>query len=102
MAIADFYKEDWPLLVCTTAVTRDTWAKQVRELLPWVPDQYIVTLNSTSDYFGDAKVIIISYALMERNIDRLEEKKIGFLILVRCDWSRMDRLTLIHKFLLVF
>lgn len=82
LAIADFYKDDWPLLVCTTAATRDTWAEQVRKLLPWVPSQYIVTFNSTSDYFGDAKVLIVSYALMERNLDRLAEKKFSFIILV--------------------
>lgn len=96
LAIADFYKDDWPLLVCTTAATRDTWATQIRNLLPWIPTQGIVTLTSTSDYFGDAKVLIASYNLMERNADRINDKKFGFVIFVskrncRCllgkDWN---------------
>lgn len=82
LAIADFYKDDWPLLVCTTAATRDTWAEQIRNLLPWVPAQGIVTLTSTSDYFGDSKVLIASHNLMERNADRFYEKKFGFIIFV--------------------
>lgn len=81
LAIADFYKNDWPLLICTTAATRDVWAEQIRSLLPSVPTQYIITLTATSDYFGDAKVVIVSYPLMERNCDRLCEKKFGCLIL---------------------
>lgn len=80
LAIADFYKDDWPLLICTTAATRDTWAEKVQTLLPWVPRQYIVTLTSTSDYFGEAKVLIVSYNLMERNSDRFFERKFGFVI----------------------
>lgn len=80
LAIADFYKDDWPLLICTTAATRNVWAEKVRILLPWVPCQYIVCLTSTQDYFGDAKVLIVSYSLMERNFDRLAEKRFGFVI----------------------
>lgn len=80
LAIADFYKDDWPLLICTTAATRNTWAEKVRTLLPWVPCQYIVCMTSTQEYFGDAKVLIVSYSLMERNCDRLLDKRFGFVI----------------------
>lgn len=94
MAIADFYKDDWPLLICTTAATRDTWAEQIRKLLPWVPCQHIVTLTTTSDYYGDAKVLIVSYPLMERNRERLLEKKFGFIILVMQKGKKAKRAVL--------
>lgn len=63
------------------AATRDTWAKEIRHLLPSIPDQYITVLTATTDYFGDAKVLIVSYPLMEKNCDRLQQKNFGCLIL---------------------
>lgn len=68
-------------MVCTTAATRDVWAEQIRKLLPAVPTQYITVLTATTDYFGDAKALIVSYPLMEKNYSRLCEKKFGCLIL---------------------
>lgn len=53
----------------------------MRNLLPSVPVQYISVLTSMTDYVGDARVLITSYPMMERNIDRLCEKKFGCLIL---------------------
>lgn len=82
LAIADYYKNDWPLLICTTATARDDWERHVRNLLPWIPSQSIVCCQSTQYYFGNCKVLITSYALMEKNCDRLAEKKFGVIILV--------------------
>lgn len=39
--------------------------------------QYVVSFNSTSEYFGDAKVLIVSYGLMECNIDWFAANKFG-------------------------
>jgi SWI/SNF-related matrix-associated actin-dependent regulator of chromatin subfamily A-like protein 1 len=36
LGIADFYKEDWPMLICTTATARDHWCQTIRALLPYV------------------------------------------------------------------
>ncbi|XP_055917964.1 SWI/SNF-related matrix-associated actin-dependent regulator of chromatin subfamily A-like protein 1 [Eupeodes corollae] len=81
LAIADFYREDWPLFICTTASTRDSWAKHVQELLPSVLVHNICVLSAKQQYTGDAKVLITSYNLMEKSTEMLLEKKFGVLIL---------------------
>ncbi|XP_037811206.1 SWI/SNF-related matrix-associated actin-dependent regulator of chromatin subfamily A-like protein 1 [Lucilia sericata] len=80
IAVADFYRDDWPLFICTTASTRDSWAQHIRDLLPAVPLHYIQVLNSNQQYIGDCKVLITSYSMMERNVNQLMERKFGFLI----------------------
>ncbi|XP_061386042.1 SWI/SNF-related matrix-associated actin-dependent regulator of chromatin subfamily A-like protein 1 [Musca vetustissima] len=80
IAVADFYREDWPLFICTTASTRDSWANHIRDLLPYVPVHYIQVLNSNQQYIGDCKVLITSYSMMERNIQQITDRKFGFLI----------------------
>lgn len=80
IAVADFYKEDWPLFICTTASTRDSWANHIRQLLPYLPLHYIQVLNSNQQYIGDCKVLITSYSMMERNIQQITDRKFGFLI----------------------
>ncbi|XP_017151905.2 SWI/SNF-related matrix-associated actin-dependent regulator of chromatin subfamily A-like protein 1 [Drosophila miranda] len=80
LAVADYFKEDWPLLVCTTASTRDSWAVHITELLPKVPLHYIQVLNNNQQYVGDAQVLITSYNMMERHIDKLYQRKYGFII----------------------
>lgn len=65
LAVADFYRENWPLFICTTASTRDSWANHIRELLPSIPLHYIQVLNSNQQYIGDCKILITSYSVME-------------------------------------
>lgn len=81
IAIADFYKDDWPLFICTTATAREEWKRHIRDLLPWVPEQSIACLTSTQEYVGDFKVLITSYSLMDKNCDRLLKRNFGFVIL---------------------
>ncbi|XP_058824216.1 SWI/SNF-related matrix-associated actin-dependent regulator of chromatin subfamily A-like protein 1 [Topomyia yanbarensis] len=81
IAIADFYKENWPLLICTTASTRDVWAKTIRKLLRYVPVHNIVTLQGSQDSIGDARILISSYALMEKCAEKLLEQGFGFIIM---------------------
>ncbi|TMW50300.1 hypothetical protein DOY81_004620 [Sarcophaga bullata] len=80
IAVADFYRDDWPLFICTTASTRDPWAQHIRDLLPSIPLHYIQVLNSNQQYIGDCKVLIASYSMMERHIKQIMERKFGFLI----------------------
>jgi len=82
LAIADFYKNDFPLLICTTATARDDWVRHVHNLLPWIPSESIMCWQSTQEYVGTCKVLITSYSLMDKNCDRLLEKKFGVVILV--------------------
>ncbi|KAL5280334.1 SMARCAL1 family protein [Megaselia abdita] len=80
IAIADFYREDLPMLIVTTASTKDSWANHVRELMPYINCQQIVSLTSKDQYFGDCKVLITSYNMMERHIEKLVERSFGILI----------------------
>lgn len=80
LAVADFYKESWPLLICTTASVRESWVNHIRELLPSLPVHYIQTLLSNQQYFHDAKVLITSYNMMDKHVERLLEHKFGFVI----------------------
>lgn len=80
LAIADYFKEDWPLLICTTASTRDAWAKHITELLPSVPVHCIQLLTNNNMYVVDAKILITSYNMMERHMDKLMERKFGCVI----------------------
>ncbi|KAH8327819.1 hypothetical protein KR067_000830 [Drosophila pandora] len=80
LAVADYFRDDWPLLVCTTASTRDSWAKHVVELLPKVPIHYIQVLNNNQQYVAEAQVLITSYNMMERHMDKLLQRKYGFII----------------------
>lgn len=81
LAIADFYKDNFPLLICTTANTRGAWAEHVRKLLPSIPSQNITVFQTTKDYLPDSKVLITTNTLMEKNRDRLLSLNFGVMIL---------------------
>uniref|UniRef100_A0A182RG25 SWI/SNF-related matrix-associated actin-dependent regulator of chromatin subfamily A-like protein 1 n=1 Tax=Anopheles funestus TaxID=62324 RepID=A0A182RG25_ANOFN len=80
IAVADFYQQDWPLLVCTTATTRDSWAHKIRQLLPHIPVHCIAALNSGQDYINECRVLISSYSMMERCGEKLLDRGFGMLI----------------------
>lgn len=80
LAVADYFKDDWPLLVCTTASTRDAWAMHITELLPSVSVHCIQVLTNNQVYLTDAKILITSYNMMERYMDKLLQRKFGFVI----------------------
>ncbi|KAH8293137.1 hypothetical protein KR044_006150 [Drosophila immigrans] len=80
LAVADYFKDDWPLLICTTASTRDAWARHIAELLPAVPLHYVQVLANNQSYVGDAQVLIASYNMMERHMDRLMQRKFGIVV----------------------
>ncbi|KAH8402934.1 hypothetical protein KR222_000474, partial [Zaprionus bogoriensis] len=80
IAVADYYRDDWPLLVCTTASTRDAWARHISELLPTVPMHCVQVLANNQTYVGDAQVLIASYNMMERHMEKLQQRKFGIVI----------------------
>jgi SWI/SNF-related matrix-associated actin-dependent regulator of chromatin subfamily A-like protein 1 len=81
LAIADFYKEDWPLLIITTATTRTWWQKQIQDLLPKVNVMDVVVMESGKDSIMSAKVLICSYTSLNLNMTRLVLKEFGTVIL---------------------
>ncbi|XP_017484367.1 PREDICTED: SWI/SNF-related matrix-associated actin-dependent regulator of chromatin subfamily A-like protein 1 isoform X2 [Rhagoletis zephyria] len=80
LAVADFYRESWPLLICTTASIRESWATHIRELLPRIPIHYIQVLTNNQQSLDDAKVLITSYNMMDRHVEQLVQHKFGFVI----------------------
>lgn len=80
LAIADFYKNDWPLLIVTTASSRTVWSNELMSFMPHVNVYDIRTLESCNDNILDAKVVICSYAAMENNMKKLEQKRFGVVI----------------------
>lgn len=80
LAVADYYRDDWPLLICTTASTRDAWARHITQLLPNVPLHYVQVLGNNQTYVNDAKVLITSYNMMERHMDKLLDRKFGIIV----------------------
>lgn len=80
LAVADFYKDDWPLLIVTSAAIRNWWLMQIVELLPNLSVQSITVLESGRSSLADARVIICSYALLEAMKKKFELKKFGTII----------------------
>ncbi|XP_013148259.1 PREDICTED: SWI/SNF-related matrix-associated actin-dependent regulator of chromatin subfamily A-like protein 1 isoform X2 [Papilio polytes] len=85
LAIASYYRHNWPLLIVTTSSMRDTWQNKVCELLPSVPLMNIVTLGSGKDtqLIADkqTEVVIVSYKISTMHTDLLKSKNFGVVIL---------------------
>lgn len=83
LAIADYYADDWPILICTTATTRDSWQRHVNDLLSERLKENQVQLLTSNQQItdkNDVKVLISSYNMMERNLNELKQYKFGILI----------------------
>lgn len=72
LAVADFYKENWPLLIVTTAAMRKVWADTITEYLPSVNVQDIRVVESHNTLLAQSKIVICSY----QGLDILTNKKI--------------------------
>ncbi|XP_059048695.1 SWI/SNF-related matrix-associated actin-dependent regulator of chromatin subfamily A-like protein 1 [Achroia grisella] len=85
LAIASYYRHDWPLLVVTTSSMRETWQTKIHELLPSVPLMNIVTLTTSKDtqLVADkhTEVVIVSYKITGMHTDLLKSKKFGVVII---------------------
>lgn len=73
LAVADFYKDNWPLLIVTTAAMRMVWADTINEYLPSINAQDIRVVESHNTRLANAKVVICSYqglsVLVKNNVD---------------------------------
>ncbi|KAJ8712522.1 hypothetical protein PYW07_005364 [Mythimna separata] len=85
LAIASYYRHNWPLLIVTTSSMRDTWQNKIQELLPSVPLMNIATLTSGKDtqFVADkqTEVVIVSYKITSMYTDLLKSKKFGVVII---------------------
>lgn len=55
---------------------------KIRELLPYVSSNQIVCMTGSMESLADVKVLVVSYNMMERNIDQILQRKFTFVILV--------------------
>lgn len=82
LAVASYYKDDWPLLIITTSSMKNTWEETIAKYMPSIPLLYIQYMSTVKDFINDAKVLITSYDMMGRCVDRLLKRNFKFLILV--------------------
>ncbi|KAJ8915171.1 hypothetical protein NQ315_000423 [Exocentrus adspersus] len=80
LAIADYYREDWPVLIATTATMKAVWEETIRTYLPSVPITQVQYMVSGRDYIGDSKVLIVSHDMMTRALDKLLQRSFGVFI----------------------
>nr|XP_022916866.1 SWI/SNF-related matrix-associated actin-dependent regulator of chromatin subfamily A-like protein 1 isoform X1 [Onthophagus taurus] len=81
LGIASYYRDDWPLLIVTTASMKNVWEETIHKYLPSVSimeTQYMITRK---DYIGDAKVLIVSHDMMSRCGEKLLERNFGVIII---------------------
>ncbi|XP_075980389.1 SWI/SNF-related matrix-associated actin-dependent regulator of chromatin subfamily A-like protein 1 [Anticarsia gemmatalis] len=85
LAIASYYRHNWPLLIVTTSSMRETWQNKIHELLPSVPMMNVVTLTTGKDaqLVADkqTEVVIISYKIASMRTDLLKSKMFGMVII---------------------
>ncbi|KAK4874248.1 hypothetical protein RN001_013608 [Aquatica leii] len=81
LAIADYYKEDWPLLIVTTSSMKNEWESTIHKYLPSVSVMHTQYMTSAKDYIGDCKVLIVSYDMMTRCLEKLLERNFKVLIM---------------------
>ncbi|XP_063626142.1 SWI/SNF-related matrix-associated actin-dependent regulator of chromatin subfamily A-like protein 1 [Cydia splendana] len=85
LAIASYYKHNFPLLIVTTSSMRETWQSKIHELLPTIPMMNIITLSSNKDaqLVADrqTQVVIVSYKMVTIHKDLLRDKKFGVVII---------------------
>ncbi|XP_047535168.1 SWI/SNF-related matrix-associated actin-dependent regulator of chromatin subfamily A-like protein 1 [Vanessa atalanta] len=84
LAIASYYRHNWPLLIVTTSSMRETWQNTIHEVLPSVPMMNIVTLTSSKDseFVADrqTEIVIVSYKIAGMHTELLKDKKFGMII----------------------
>ncbi|KAJ1529359.1 hypothetical protein ONE63_006147 [Megalurothrips usitatus] len=82
LAIADFYHEEWPLLIVCPSSMRFQWVAEIHKHLKNVNQDKIYVITQRKDNVPDyAEVVIISYDLTNTCKDQLLAKKFGVVIM---------------------
>ncbi|VEN34266.1 unnamed protein product [Callosobruchus maculatus] len=81
LAIASYYRNDWPLLIVTTASMKTVWEETITEYMPTISIMQVQYMVSSKDYIGDAKILVVSHDMMCRSQDKLKEKNFGVVII---------------------
>ncbi|XP_043480130.1 SWI/SNF-related matrix-associated actin-dependent regulator of chromatin subfamily A-like protein 1 [Leptopilina heterotoma] len=80
LGIADYYKDEWPLLIVTPSSVRYQWSEAIFKFLPSVPVQKVNHFTTKDRGFEFDKVTIVSYDLLSRSIDIFQNQFFGVVI----------------------
>ncbi|XP_055948896.1 SWI/SNF-related matrix-associated actin-dependent regulator of chromatin subfamily A-like protein 1 [Argiope bruennichi] len=75
IAIANYYSNDWPLLVVTPSSVRYSWEQSFHTWLPSLDKAEISVINSGKDHIPNNKVILMSYDLLTKMKDVIVKRK---------------------------
>lgn len=81
LGIANYYKDNWPLLIVTPSSVRYQWMDAIFEYLPTIPVQQVYQFTSSKNCLGNEKIVIVSYDILTRSVDMFVKKKFGTIIL---------------------
>ncbi|XP_073992688.1 SWI/SNF-related matrix-associated actin-dependent regulator of chromatin subfamily A-like protein 1 isoform X2 [Rhodnius prolixus] len=82
LGIADYYINDWPLLIVCPSSMRYQWEEEILRYLPKIPSYSIYVQEHRKDYVEkNVKVLIISYDLMGKLKEFITSFGFGVIIL---------------------
>ncbi|KAH1016447.1 hypothetical protein HUJ04_007664 [Dendroctonus ponderosae] len=81
LAIMNYYRKDWPLLIVTTASMKNVWEGTIMKYIPSVSIMQVQYMISSRDFIEDSLVLIVSHDLMSRCCEKLIERKFGCIII---------------------
>ncbi|XP_034249372.1 SWI/SNF-related matrix-associated actin-dependent regulator of chromatin subfamily A-like protein 1 [Thrips palmi] len=82
LAIADYYRNEWPLLIVCPSSMRFQWVAEIHKHLMHVSPETIFVITTGKDALDSSfQVIITSYDLMAKCKDKLLVRKFGVVIM---------------------
>ncbi|CAG9765867.1 unnamed protein product [Ceutorhynchus assimilis] len=81
LAIMNYYRNDWPLLIVTTASMKNVWEETILKYIPSISIMEIQYMITSKDYIGNSSVLIVSHDHMSRCCDKLLERGFGSVII---------------------
>ncbi|KAG8198721.1 hypothetical protein JTE90_023489 [Oedothorax gibbosus] len=80
IAVANYYSNDWPLLVVTPSSVRYSWEESFHNWLPSLDRQEVSVINSGKDHIPNNKVVLMSYDLLTKMKDSILKRKFKMII----------------------
>jgi len=81
LGLASYYSNHWPVLIICQSTLKYNWHSSVLRWLPSsVTEQDISVISSGKDFIGSDKFIVISYDLVSKKQNELQQKNFQFII----------------------
>lgn len=82
LGIANYYKENWPLLISTTKSMKTKWEDTIHQYLPSIPYIKIQILNCSNEIVPEEiDIVITNHNLLSPAINQLKNKRFGVIII---------------------